>query len=323
MQVLVVGANGQLGFGACAELSRHGHQVRGSVRRVERGSGLSSLGVEVVVADPGSAQGMGEALADVDALLLTANVAAPRSGDDLEDAQRSFERIVADAEAAGVRRFCLVSLPRTAVGVTGPLERGKARIEELLADSDMEHVVLRFPPFMEVWLALVGSSLPTRGEEHASVDRSSPFLQRFRKMTSRTVEDHGLMLVPGPPDNRNAFISIPDVARACVAGVERDDLAGQDREVGGPEVLSWNDVARTFGEVVGRRVRVLSTPGSVYGVMAKALAPFAPVPSATMALNQMAAATETPWAPGGGGVLDPGTLVTVREFLEVKARLPV
>ena len=27
-----------------------------------------------------------------------------------------------------------------------------------------DSVVLRFPPFMEVWLALVGSSLPLRGE---------------------------------------------------------------------------------------------------------------------------------------------------------------
>jgi hypothetical protein len=111
------------------------------------------------------------------------------------------------------------------------------------------------------------------------------------------------------------------VARACAEVVERPDLAGQDLEVGGPEVLTWTGVADEFGRVVGRRVRTVSTPGAVYGVMAKALAPFAPVPSATMGLNQMVAVMETPWSPGGGGLLDPAAMTTVRAFLEGKARL--
>jgi hypothetical protein len=40
-----------------------------------------------------------------------------------------------------------------------------------------------------------------------------------------------------------------------------------------------------------------------------------------MALNRVIAATETPWA-AGGGLLDPARMLTVREFLHVKARLP-
>lgn len=322
MRVLVVGANGQLGSRACAELAERGHEVRGSVRRAERAVGLARSGVEVVVADPGAPEGMVAASSEVDAVLLTASFAAPRVEDDLDETQRSLERVVRDAESAGVRRFCVVSSPRTPVAGRVPLERGKERLEKLVRESAMEDVVLRFPPFMEVWLALVGSSLPTRGEEHATVDRSSPFLQRFRRMSGRTIEDHGLMLVPGPPMNRNAFISIADVARACAVALERPELAGQDVEVGGPEVLSWHDIGEAFAEVLERRVRVLSTPGAVYGVMARALRPIAAVPSATMALNHMAASTQTRWSPGGGGLLEPESMVTVRVFLEEKARLP-
>ena len=319
MRVVVVGANGQLGFRACAELARRGHDVRGTVRQADRGSGLADLGVDVAVADPGAAAGLREALAGTEVVLLTANAAAPRAGDDLAATQRWLERVVPEAEAAGARRFCVVSAPRTPVARSVPFERGKERIEELLRASAMEDVVLRFPPFMEVWLALVGSSLPARGEERATVDRPSPFMRRFRRLTGRMVEDHGVMLVPGSPRNRNAFISITDVARACAEAIERGDVAGQEIEVGGPEVLTWAEVAEVFGTVLHRRVTTVSTPAPVYGLMAKVLGPLAPVPSATMGLNQTVAVMQTPWSPGGGGLLDPDSMVTLRRFLRDKA----
>lgn len=321
MRVLVIGANGQLGSAAAAELVRRGHQVRGTVRRPERGAGLADAGVEVAVADLTSSTGLSGVLDDVECVLLTASPAAPRAGDDLTATQRALERVVTDAEKAGVRRFCLASIPRsTDRGL--PLERDKGALEDLLLDSSMEPVVLRLPPFMEVWLALVGSSLPSRGEPHATVDRPAPFLHRFRRLTGTLVEDRGVMLVPGSPGNRNAFIAIADVASCCATALERPDLAGADLEVGGPEVLSWSEVARIFGEVLGRKVRCVSTPGAVYAAMAAALRPIAPVPSMTMALNQLAAEMETPWSPGGAGLIDPAAMTTVQEFLSRKARLP-
>lgn len=319
--VLVVGANGQLGFRAAAELARRGHRVRGSVRAPDRADGLGEVGVEPVVADPGSEAGLGEALDGVDAVLLTANAASPRAGDDITATQRSLERVVTDAERAGVRRFGLASVPKASGARVPPLVRDKGRIEELMRNGAMESVVLRFPPFMEVWLALVGSSLPARGEPRATVDRPSPFLRRFRRGTGRLVEDRGVMLVPGSRHNRNAFIALDDVARACAEAIERPGLADADVEVGGPEVLTWSDVAEIFGEVLGRRVRVVATPGVVFGILGAVLAPFAPVPSATMALNKMGAEMQTPWPSGGAGLVDPATMTTVRRFLEDKRTL--
>jgi uncharacterized protein YbjT (DUF2867 family) len=322
MRVLVVGANGQLGSAAAAELVRRGHQVRGTVRRPDRGAGLADAGVEVAVADLTSSTGLSGVLDDVECLLLTANASAPRAGDDLEATQHALERVVTDAEKALVRRFCLVSVPKDPLGRRLPMARDKEAIEALLQDSSMERVVLRFPAFMEVWLALVGSSLPTRGEPHATVDRASSSLRRFRRLTGTLVEDRGVMLVPGSPRIRNAFIAVPDVASCCVAALERPDLEGADLDVGGPEILTWSDVAHVFEEVLGRKVRCLSTPGAVYAAMAAALRPVAPVPAMTMALNHQVAVTETPWSPGGAGLVDPTTMTTVHDFLEHKAQLP-
>ena len=129
------------------------------------------------------------------------------------------------------------------------------------------------------------------------------------------------MLVPGPPTHRHAFISVHDAARACVAAAVSDGPSPDaPLEVGGPEILSWRQVADLFAEVLGRRVRVMTTPAAVYAVAARLLAPVAPVPSRVMALNSYMASTESPYG-GGGGLTDPVTMVTAEVFLRQKAAM--
>ncbi|MDX6302605.1 MAG: hypothetical protein QOF53_3819 [Nocardioidaceae bacterium] len=321
MVVLVVGANGQLGARCAAELRSRGHDVRGSVRVLDRGQALARNGVEVVQGDLISPEGLAKALVGVETVLVTANPVVPRAGDRPEAVYAGLLRLVDDARSAGVRRVVLVSVPKTPLDRAVPTVRHRRRMEDRLGAAGYEHVVLRFPPFMECWLALVGSSIPLRGEPFATVGRPSPFLRRFRALTGSSIEGHGVMLVPGRPTNRNAFIAGKDVAAACAEAVERPDVANRVLEIGGPEILTWLDVAALYEEILHRRVRVVSTPTAVYTAASSALSPVATVPAATMALNRLLSATETPWLPGGG-LLDPGTMVTVRAFLQAKAALP-
>lgn len=321
MLVAVVGANGQLGFQCVKELVRRGHHVRGLVRRIERAGDLGAAGAEVMEADPAAGTGLRRSLEGVDAVVMTANSAAPRAGETPAGVHRDLKRVVSEAEAAGVPRFCLASTAKAPLDPAVPLGQSKRDLEQLLLDGPMEAAVLRFAPFTEVWLALVGSSVPVRGEAHATVNRPSPFMRRFRTATARLVEERGVMLVSGSARLRNAFITVPDAARACAEAVERPEARGVV-EVGGPEVLTWQDVATEFTEVLGRRVRILSTPGPVYAALSAATRRVAPTPSAVFALNRLAATMETPWSPGGGGLVDPATMTTVRRLLEEKALLP-
>ena len=322
MVVLVVGANGQLGARCCAEMLARGHAVRGSVRALGRGASLAQTGVEVVQADLTSPEGLAPVCEGVDTIVLTANAVVPRAGDDPAAVHRGIVRLIDDAAAAGVRRVVLVSLPRTPLDENVAMARSRRELEQRLASASLEHVIVRFPPFMEVWLALVGSSIPLRDEPYATVGRPSPFLRRFRSITSSLVEDRGLMLVPGSAAHRHAFIALRNAGAACAEAVERPDAANRTFEVGGPEVLSWTDVAATFGRILNRRVRILSTPATVYAGAATLLSPVGKVPSATMALNRLMAVAETPWTPGGGGLVDPAGMVTVSEFVDAKAALP-
>ena len=322
MRILVVGANGQLGARCCGKLLSSGHEVRAVVRAAERGSRLASMGAEVVLGDLTAGDGVRQHLPGVDAVVITANPVVPRAGDDPGAVEDGLLRLVDAAAASGVRRVVLVSLPDPGQPKPAPMVVARRLLEQHVMKRLPDSVVPRFPPFMEVWIALVGSSLPLRGEEFATLGRPSPFLRTFRRGTATLVEDRGLMLVPGSPDIRNAFIAIDDVAAVCTKAVDDPALGGRILDVAGPEVLTWRDVAETYAAVLGRRVRMLSTPAPVYAAAAAALRPIATVASQTMALNHVIATTETNWPNAGGGVLDPREMTTLREFLTAKAALP-
>jgi uncharacterized protein YbjT (DUF2867 family) len=322
MRILVVGANGQLGARCCGKLLSSGHSVRAVVRRSQRGERVASMGAEVVLGDLRAPDGLREHLAGVDAVVITANPVVPRAGDDPAAVEAGLTRLVDGAASSGVRRVVLVSLPDPGASNPPPMVVARRRLEQHVLARVPESVIPRFPPFMEVWIALVGSSVPLRGEEFATLGRPSPFLRLFRKGTATLVEDRGLMLVPGSPEIRNAFIAIDDVTEVCVRAVEDPALGGRIVDVAGPEVLTWRDVAATYRQVLGRPVRILSTPAPVYAAGAAALRPFATVASNTMALNHLIATTETNWSNAGGGILDPREMTTVDEFLTAKAALP-
>jgi uncharacterized protein YbjT (DUF2867 family) len=321
MVVMVVGANGQLGSRVCRQLLEVGQVVRGSVRTHQRGEDLRAAGGDVVVADLASPEGLRPALDGVSTVVLTANPVAPRRGDDPRATHAGMSRLVDDSVRAGVRRFVLPSVPAGPVDAKVPPIAARRALEHHLLAADIEAAVLRFPPFMEVWLALVGSSVPLRGETHATVARPSGFLRAFRAATATLVERNGLMLVPGATSRRHAFIAMCDVVTAVVNVTVTDRVPPAPVEIGGPEVLTWEQVAKTYSDVLGRRVRTLATPALVYGAAAKVLAPMSPVAAATMALNLFMAASDTPWEPGLRGVLDADQMTTVREFLTQKVAL--
>jgi uncharacterized protein YbjT (DUF2867 family) len=323
MVVMVVGGNGQLGALCVDELRRRGQEVRATVRDRARAGRLEKAGAEVVLLDITDPTQRRMALGGVDALILSANAVAPRAGDIPAAFDAGMSALVEEAlSGGGARTVVLPSVPASSRDQRVAPMLAKRHLEDKLLDGPAASWVLRLPPFMESWFALVGSSLPLRGEPNATIGRPSPFLRRFRSVTGSLVEDRGLMLVPGPPSNRHAFISVHDAARACVEAALRDAPAPKGPiEVGGPEILSWQEVADLYGTVLGRRVRVLSTPAPVYGTAARLLAKIAPVPSRTMAMNLYMASTESAYPDPGGDLVDPAMMVTAEAFLKDKAAM--
>src|SRR4051794_11959021 len=241
--ILVVGATGQLGSLVVRTLREQGQPVRAMVRDPAAAEDLAATGAGLVRADLTEPETLAAALDGVTAVVATANVAAPTRAADRSDAlDVGYAELVARAERSGVVRSVLASVPETPIDDDVPVARSKRRTERLLAASSLSWVSVRMPPFTEVWPALVGSEIPLRGEQRATQARAYPTLRRFRRISGGTIEDHGLMVVPGAATARQALLSVHDAARVLAAATGGDTVSGAV-DVGGPEVLSWADVA--------------------------------------------------------------------------------
>ena len=156
----------------------------------------------------------------------------------------------------------------------------------------------------------------------ATLGRAYPTLRRFRRITGRTVERHGFMVVPGPPSARQAFLSVHDAARGLAAAV-RPGTGSGPVDLGGPEVLTWTDVARIYERVLGRRVRVVSQPVAAFAVAQRLFTPVAPSLAGVMALNRLMGSSQTDWdTTHAVRQLGLDAMRTVEEILREKAALP-
>jgi uncharacterized protein YbjT (DUF2867 family) len=320
--ILVVGATGQLGSLVVRELGKQGRPVRAMVRPPDAGRVLVDAGAELVAADLLQPETLDAALRGVTAVIATANVIVPtHRGDSHQALAQGYNELIDRARTAGVERFVYASVPESPLDDSVPLVRAKRAVEQQLAASGMSYVSVRMPPFTEVWLALVGSEIPLRGEPRATVTRPYRLLRTFRGVTGRTVERRGVMMPPGSASTRNAFISVHDAARVMAALVDTEDEGPLD--VGGPEVLTWTDIARIFGEVLGRPVRVRATPVAVFTLGQRALARVAPSAANVMALSRLLATAESPWDTSEvTRRLGVHPMKTVEQVLREKAALP-
>ena len=321
--ILVVGATGQVGSLVVRRLRADGEAVRAMVRDPASAADLAATCAELVVADLAHPETLDAALDGVDAVVATANAVAPiRPGDSAAVVEAGYGELIRRAERSGVRRFVLMSVPETPLDERVPVAASKRRVERLLGESGLSWLALRTPPFVEVWLALVGSELPLRGEERTTLGRAYPTLRRFRRVTGRTVERRGVMIVPGPASARQAFLSVHDAATALAAAVHPGTGEGPV-DLGGPEVLTWTDVARIFELVLGRRIRVLSQPAAVFGVLQRLFTPVAPSLAGVMGLNRLIATSETDWDTSETAArLGLPARKTVERILREKAALP-
>lgn len=231
MNVLVVGATGLVGGLVAVELAKRGERVRALSRPGAQTADLERHGVQLVPGDLADALSLRRALADVDAVVATANSARPR----LEhDSVRSIEidgyaSLISGATDAGVARF--VYLSALIADEQSPMEflRAKAGVERRLADSGMPFTVVAPGPFDEVWPAAVVVAPAMAGQPVTLVR---------------------------PGTHRHSFVSVNDVAAYCTAAIYRPDTVGERVVVGGPQNLSWQDVVAVYERASGQTVDV-------------------------------------------------------------------
>lgn len=151
MRVLIAGANGKIGQHLVRHMAESQHIARAMVRSPEQAPALEKLGAaETVVAD--LEQDCSHALNDCDAVIFTAG-SGPHTGPEktIDVDQNGAIRLMDAAEAAGVKRFLLVSSMRADAPEKAPEKihhylRAKQKADEHLRASSLDYTLVRPGP---------------------------------------------------------------------------------------------------------------------------------------------------------------------------------
>jgi uncharacterized protein YbjT (DUF2867 family) len=239
--ILVVGATGRVGTCVIPMLLAKGYAVRAMTRSPEKAGGLKQLGVEVFQGDVRDPTSLAQACRGVEQVLDAAHGFTPgQPGNDIHSVDDLGNRnLIHVAKAAGVKHFVFISVLGATPTSMMEFVRTKYLTEQRLIDSGMSYTILRAAAFMEFWAANVGE----------------PILKA------------GKTTIFGSGKNPINFVCVEDVARFCVIALEDRRALDQVINVGGPENLTFNQVAELFEKVGGRAAKKSHVPLPVMRVM--------------------------------------------------------
>jgi len=236
VKVLVTGATGFVGPKIVAALRDRELDVRVLARRPERAADLDAEVVKGDVTDPSS---LTAAFAGCTHVIHLVAIIRGRPADFERVMTAGTRNVVAAAQAAGVTRFVLMSALGTAKPTkdTVPYYAAKWNEEQAVSASGLEHTIFR-PSFVFGR----GGALPT-------------FVQQVRLSPVVTVIGDG--------KQRSQPIAVEDVASAFALAVDDPRAANRTFELGGPEIVDWNELYLTIARVLGKSRRLVHIPFAV------------------------------------------------------------
>jgi uncharacterized protein YbjT (DUF2867 family) len=238
MQVAVVGATGFVGRHVVPELVRQGHRVVAVSRRGEMLAAWPADAVRPAAADVESGAGLAAAFAGAEAVVHLAAIPRETRGRTFDNVNvAGTGRVVAAAEAAGVRRIVHLSV----LGAVDDPElrylRSKWQGEELVRRSSLEWVILR------------PSLLFGEGDGFFNLIR-----------VTLTWWSPGVVVIPGDGSARFQPLSVDDLAVAVGICLQDPARSGRTYEIGGPAHVTYREIVDRVMEVTGKRRIKLPMP---------------------------------------------------------------
>ena len=235
--ILVVGATGQLGGTIARRLMAGGQKVRVLVRPATDAGAYGAGVCEVARGDLRDRASLDAACKGIATVVTTANSARRGGGDTVDTVDLNGTRSLIDAaKAAGVQHFIYTSVLGVTPDSLVPFLAAKAQNEAHLRASGMEWTILAPNAFMESWPAMVVGMPAMAGKP---------------------------VTIVGDGRRKHTFVSERDVASFGVAAVTHQAARNRHIPIGGPEALSWRDVAAIYERVLGHSVEVKSVaPGT-------------------------------------------------------------
>jgi uncharacterized protein YbjT (DUF2867 family) len=228
---LVTGATGYIGGLLAPTLLDEGHAVRALARDPDKLRNAPWRDrAEVVRGDLGDVASLTEAFDGVDVVYYLVH-SMGTSSDFVSEEARSAHNVVTAAERAGVRRIVYLS----GLHPDGDLSRhlrSRTAVGDILIGSGVETLVLQAG-------IVVGSG--------------SASFEMIRHLTDRLP----VMTAPKWVHNKIQPIAIDDVLRYLAEAADVTVPESRTWDVGGPDVLEYDDAMHGYAEVAGLRKRII------------------------------------------------------------------
>jgi uncharacterized protein YbjT (DUF2867 family) len=239
VKVLVTGATGFVGPRIVHALRTEGRDVRALVRRPDRGAHLASLGVELAVGDVTDAASVSAAAEGCTHVVHLVAILKGKPHDFERVMTGGTRNVIAAAKNAGIERLVLMS----ALGTTSttkdlvPYFGAKFAMEQDTVASGLEYTIFR-PSFVFGR----GGALAT-------------FMKQVRYSPVVTVIGSGRQQIQP--------IWIDDVAEHFARALDTPAAANKTFEIGGPDIVTWDELYRTIARVLGKRRALAHVPAGL------------------------------------------------------------
>ena len=267
--ILVTGGGGYVGSHIVRRLAESGEQVRALVRdrrRVEREGRLEGLPIEIFAGDVTVRNSLPPAFEGVQSVIHTVAIAIEKGGRTYEQVNYlGTVNIVEAARAAEVRRF--INLSQLGADSTLPYRflASKGRAQEYVAGAGMD------------WTAFRPSVIWGPEDEFANT---------FAKLIPFSP-----LIYPIVGDNTSRFqpIWVEDVVTCILKVLSDPSTYGREVELGGPEILTLEEIERRTLAAVGASRAMVRFPMPLLRVIVAFMEALLPAPPVTRSLLELLA----------------------------------
>lgn len=235
--ILLTGATGFVGRHVAQLLRSQGRPVRCLVRDSARAAALVARGCEIAQGEMTDRASLRRAAEGCATVVHLVSIIAGKPADFERVMEQGTRELISAAGEAGARRFLLMSALGTGERTREltPYYRAKWAMEQSVESSDLEWTIFR-PSFV---FGRDGGALP---------------------LLLRQVRYAPAVPVIGDGKRRLQPIWVDDVAAFVARALSTPAATNCAFELGGPEVVSWNELYLRIARVLGKRRALLHVP---------------------------------------------------------------
>jgi NADH dehydrogenase len=241
--ILIAGGTGRLGTLVVDRLVNRGLLVRVLTRDPARAAHLAGDRVEVVTGDVRDRASLGPVTAGADVVVSAVHGFTGPRGNSPATVDRDGNANLIDATKAAGADFVLLSTVGAAADSPMELFRMKRAAEEHASATGIPTTTIRATAFLKLWIELM----------------------------QQTAARSGRPLVFGRGGNPINFVSVADVAALVELAVTDPTSRGKTLEIGGPDNITFNELAQAVQTAGGRTGAPRHVPRAMLRLMGNSI----------------------------------------------------